>query len=99
MPVEITAQALAVDICNTECQSMEVQGRAPTGCRELTQWYARKADDNLHGCDWVEHRLSVCLVGDKPVVRLERQSKAEQVLEDDHAGEAFDGKVACFPVC
>lgn len=57
----------------------------------LTHWNARCADDNLHAGN-SDHR-ALGATGNDPVVGAVCQSKAENVLEDDHASEAFDGEI------
>jgi hypothetical protein len=63
-----------------------------------TQWNSQETNDNLDGTEGVENGSGLCLVGDQPVVGLEGQSEAEEVLEDDLRGEALDDEIACLRV-
>jgi hypothetical protein len=62
---------------------------------QLTHGDAEQADDDLHRGEDVEQGPSLGPGGDQPVEGAQRQGAAEDVLEDDHAGEALDGQVAC----
>lgn len=60
-----------------------------------THGHTQRANNDLYGAERIEDGGRLAPVGNKPVVRLEGQGKAEEVLEDNHAGETFDGEVTC----
>lgn len=64
-----------------------------------THWHTQRTNNNLHGAERIEDGGRLAPVFNQPVVRLERQSEAEEVLEDDHACESLDGEVACRNLC
>ncbi len=63
--------------------------------RKLTHGNAEQANNQLDGRDDVEQRGGLGVGRNKPVEGAQRQAEREEVLEDDHAGEALDGEVAC----
>ena len=75
------------------------QANAKVGDRERrTHGNAEQAHDQLNRRDNVEQRGGLGVGGDEPIEGAQRQAKGEEVLKDDHAGEALDGEVACAAV-
>lgn len=62
----------------------------------LTHGDACKADDHLDRGDRQQSRSNATI--DDPVIRIECERETEEVLEDDHHCEGFDGQVACNTV-
>ena len=58
----------------------------------LTQWNASKADNKLNGAKYSEDRFRLGAIFLEPLKGLVGERKAEQVLEDDHAGECLDSQ-------
>ena len=56
---------------------------------------AQQADNQLDRSKNVEQRSGLGVHLNEPLEGLQRQAETEDVLEDDHAGEALDGQVAC----
>ena len=61
----------------------------------LTHRNAQQADHKLHRPKDVEDGRRPRPILLQPVVRLVRQTVAEEVLEDDETRETLDGQVAC----
>lgn len=62
----------------------------------LTQRNGKQANNQLHASQCIKDRLGLDTALDKPRPSLERQGKAEEVLEDDHGRETLDHKITCF---
>lgn len=60
-----------------------------------THGHTRRANNDRYGAEGIEDGGRLAPVGNKPIVCLEGQGEAEQILEDDHASEALDGEVTC----
>jgi hypothetical protein len=55
--------------------------------------HGKKTYDELHASNCVKDGFDTAV--DEPVIRMERQGKTKNVLENELAREGFDGDVAC----
>lgn len=59
---------------------------------ELTHWDAEQADGDLDAREDVERAADA--IADDPLKGVPGEGEAEHVLEDQEAGEGFDGDIA-----
>jgi len=87
-----TSKPLAVDICSVVSISNRCD-LVTAVLYQLTQWNSQDGSDNLNGTESVEDGLCSAPVLGEPVESLECETEAEEVLENYHAREAFNGQV------
>ena len=75
------------------------QANAKVGDRERrTHGNAEQADTQLDPSQGLEQRSGLGPGRDEPIKGLQSQGETEDILEDDHAGEALDSQVTCLSV-
>lgn len=67
---------------------METSSRVKEGY-DLTHWDTEQADTDLHASNDIEDLEDAC--SHDPVISSPGQTEAENVLEDEQAGERFHG--------